>query len=729
MGDGIFGQLNSLILLISYITYLCTGLLMIFMGMWYSGSTGAVGNTGLGLLILGVFFMVLGAVALLGWKKKNGLILLVVESISIALYFVLFFMIVTALMLGSGARDPIKRLFDDHWETTKYEFYGAQPATYVTTCTNGDIGLIPNCQAFDGEMKTKTCLTSGEKGNMNTIGSYALNCTKFDDKSGSAAAYCPTLKNKCVDCQAKCVSMLIAHAKNKNLLVCVVVFLICLYLVGLVILHTLARQGLYTDTEGLCCKSMGPIGWVLCLANSGLMCMGLLMLLVGAATVNTDESNSSSLWIVMLAFGLVVFLLPAVQIAMVALHKVPNYIVDIVYVFLFFALMLVAVFLAFLSGFLVSDINTLYDSKYNEYRGELELFDPSYCSLSEGDCMTVTMDTSTAGAAVYPIKASDRANKPDDATMPRIDREELWKNQHEALQTIRYRNLPPSNFLHYCDSSDLCIRCKPAVTALAKVGFNFDTATINNLTNANSTVAATEADIKANAKAWTSKLFNVTRDNVEAFTLLSQCEVALMKMGGKGRAGVAGWWSKFANPADQCWKKGGGINFEMREGAGADTFTDPYTGETVNVKTAEPKFPEYNRTQKCGEYLVDMMTDNAATGVKGCPDDAQCRAKVRSNFVGVYNYMGSSRVGFCRYPDASCKAKVAYYVSKEFRVLGIGGIFIMIFQLAVIFCTYWGIIEYGVLCLCGGGSDDSSDVDNPAFEGEDEEDGDGGDDE
>ena len=43
-------------------------------------------------------------------------------------------------------------------------------------------------------------------------------------------------------------------------------------------------------------------------------------------------------------------------------HKVPNYIVDIVYVFLFFALMLVAVFLAFLSGFLVADINTLYDS-------------------------------------------------------------------------------------------------------------------------------------------------------------------------------------------------------------------------------------------------------------------------------------------------------------------------------------------------------------------------------
>ena len=331
MGDSIFGQLNSLILLISYITYLCTGLLMIFMGMWYSGSTGAVGNTGLGLLILGVFFMVLGAVALLGWKKKNGLILLVVESISIALYFVLFFMIVTALMLGSGARDPIKRLFDDHWETTKYEFYGAQPATYVTTCTNGDIGLIPNCQAFDGEMKTKTCLTVKEKGEPNTIGGYALNCTKFDDKSGSAAGYCPTLKNKCVDCQAKCVSMLTNEHKNKNRLVCVVGFLICLWLVGLVILHTLARHGsaktktdcvLYTDTEGLCCKSMGPIGWVLCLANSGLMCMGLLMLFVGAMTVNTEESNSSTLWIIMLAFGLVVFLLPAVQIAMVALVSV-----------------------------------------------------------------------------------------------------------------------------------------------------------------------------------------------------------------------------------------------------------------------------------------------------------------------------------------------------------------------------------------------------------------------
>ena len=317
---GLFGTLNNTILLIAYIVYLLCGLVMVFAGMWYAGSTGAVGSTGIWLLIIGLFFLVLGIIALVGWKWQNGLILLVVECVSIALYFILFIVIVAALMLGSGARDPVQRFFDDHWESTlKPNTYGAAPASYKQICTNNEFGTNPKCLTFYGTMiqAGTDCLSALEKGSESATGGYGVNCTKLTELPG---ADCPALKVQCDACEYQCRSMLIKHAKEKNIPACIAVLLLCLYLIAIVILHTLARQGLYTgeDDDGACCKDMGPFGWVIILVNVGLCVLGLIMIMFGGLVVNTEMNSSSTLWMIMLISGLTVFFIPAAQIFFVA---------------------------------------------------------------------------------------------------------------------------------------------------------------------------------------------------------------------------------------------------------------------------------------------------------------------------------------------------------------------------------------------------------------------------
>jgi len=558
----LFGVANNYIMLICYIVYLLLGLCMITMGMVYAGSTGSVGTTGLWLLILGLFFLVLGCVALIGWKMEQGLILLVVESVNIALYFILFILIVTALMLGSGAKDPVQRFFDDHWEETLKP--AVQPNSYYLKCKNAD---NTECVKFDGEMGTKTCLSKFEKGDDGVKGAMMQNCTMLGDNEGSD---CTGLVDQCFKCEAQCKAQFVQEMKDHNIPACIVTLLVCMYLIAIVVLHSVARNGLYTtddDDSLLCCKQMGIVGWVLILVNVGLAIFGAAIMLTG--TVFLENGDDTFLFkAVILSCGLAVLAIPVIQIFFIATHNTPNYILDILITVMFFVLMLVAMFLAFMSGFLVKDVNTLYDSNYNEYRGELELYDAEYCSLNEADCLAVTEDTASASQAVkvYPIKKEDVEKKPDDMTP--IDRDELWKNQHQALQTIRFRNIPPSSFLHSCDSSDLCIFCKPAADALKSAGFTFNLATIRG-SGRSGKFNETLDSAKENVERWTEILFNTTRDNSNALKKLAKCENILMKMAGNTDPGFSHLWNSYPNPAQACNpKQGEGINFEMKSGTG-----------------------------------------------------------------------------------------------------------------------------------------------------------------
>ena len=78
-------HLNHMVLLVSYVLYCLSGLAMIITGMVYVGSTGTMGSTGFGLLLLGVGFICLGYVALQGWSRRNGFILMLVELVMVAM--------------------------------------------------------------------------------------------------------------------------------------------------------------------------------------------------------------------------------------------------------------------------------------------------------------------------------------------------------------------------------------------------------------------------------------------------------------------------------------------------------------------------------------------------------------------------------------------------------------------------------------------------------------------
>jgi len=736
MGLNLFGTANSTILLVSYIIYLVCGLAAIVAGVVYVGGTGTMGDTGAMLLLLGFFFLVVGGFALLGWFKKNGIILLVVELVMIALYFIMFVVIIAAVMLGSGARDPIDRMFNDNWDKIKKDVYGGNPAAnraYVETCRNNDIAVNHHCHKFFGNFQIKDCVPSPLNADEATKGQYGLNCTKFDDLFSQS---CSTLKTQCSQCEVQCRNSLIEHAKEKNVVTCVICIILTLYMVAVVAMHTLARNGLYTSWEEdessdeeqpkpLCCKDMGIIGWLLILMNVVFSCLGMTVLLLGTFLVKDpasveggdfDFDTAGLLWIVLLLVGLVLFAIPVFQIVLIALHKAPNYIADIVVTVLIFVMMLVCVFLGFLSGALIEDINSLYDDNYAKYRGELELYDPSYCSLDLGECGVVTggqNDGAGNSQIIYPVTFTDDADRPK-TNMDPINADELWENQHSALQDVPFENLAPNNFLHSCHSSDLCIRCKPALDILKSVtpAFKFERATIRG-----SASSRNASDLlEANVDAWTWALYNTTEGNRNAKFALKKCEVALDRMSGRGRDSL---WNAFPNPAANCSR----VHFAVRYSFEGEV-KDEYTGEVLKKADHTTKPETYASVQECAEYLLDMVDPPGLTDAekaKVCPDPATCRNKVKANFALVYHYMQDSSRGFCLMPDTSCKQKIQYALTSQMLLVGIIGIFLLVFQLGVIFTTYWGIQAFGILCF-GGGDGDNSEGDED--EGDDDDDDD-----
>jgi hypothetical protein len=361
----------------------------------------------------------------------------------IALYFILFVIIISALMLGSGATDPVTRLFEDNWDAIKREVYAGNPVLYEQQCTSAELGTGTNCLDFFGEYKSSGmgvgCLedSSGTRaytlqGDANSPGRYGINCTMFDEEPGNTND-CGDLKDKCDSCEAECKAMLIAQGKDKNVAACIFAILLTLFMIAVVALHTFARAGFYKggDTEAPCCKGMGPGGWLIIVLNLVFSCLGLVVMIMAVATVKSpvgeefdvgEGFQSGALWVFLLLIGLVLWLIPVFQILLITTHKQPNYVCDCVVMVLIFVMMLFSAFLGFLSGALVNDVNSSYDENYDTYRAEIELYDNTYCQLSESDCAAVTADTSGTHS-VYPVSESDR---PDD--MAKISSDDLWDN-------------------------------------------------------------------------------------------------------------------------------------------------------------------------------------------------------------------------------------------------------------------------------------------------------------
>merc|ERR1719453_1986717 len=82
------------------------------------GDAGAIGTTGIWLCAAGFIMLIIGGLAIFANLKQIWLILFVIELVNVALFLILFIMIVIVLMMATGTTDPIRRATDATWDDT-----------------------------------------------------------------------------------------------------------------------------------------------------------------------------------------------------------------------------------------------------------------------------------------------------------------------------------------------------------------------------------------------------------------------------------------------------------------------------------------------------------------------------------------------------------------------------------------------------------------------------------
>ena len=85
---GALDAVIQLLLFVCFGVYVFMGLVFLIMGAIYSSDEGAVGSTGIYLIVLGLIMLLIGGVAVFANLKKIWLILFVIELINVALFLV-----------------------------------------------------------------------------------------------------------------------------------------------------------------------------------------------------------------------------------------------------------------------------------------------------------------------------------------------------------------------------------------------------------------------------------------------------------------------------------------------------------------------------------------------------------------------------------------------------------------------------------------------------------------
>ena len=91
VGSGTMGPLDAVIQLLLFVcfgVYVVMGLTFLIMGIIYHSDEGAVGSTGIYLILLGLLMLIIGGIAVFANLKKIWLILFVIELVNVALFLV-----------------------------------------------------------------------------------------------------------------------------------------------------------------------------------------------------------------------------------------------------------------------------------------------------------------------------------------------------------------------------------------------------------------------------------------------------------------------------------------------------------------------------------------------------------------------------------------------------------------------------------------------------------------
>jgi len=417
--------LIQLVLTIAFAVYCVMGLTFFVMGIVYMGDAGAVGSTGVYLMAMGLIMLIIGGIALFANQKQIWLILFVIELFNVALFLMLYCMIVIVLMMATDTTDPVRDATKETWEVTKptLTIPGSDPDgdavfTYCQTMSEGTA-----CKSYyNAAIKSDTCQFNAGYSPMEILNNCSIlwdpvsamgsgvntGCTALLGSKTSDAT--PVNSNNpnfggdklnamqglCRKCESACMERQIQDVKDNLVPASLFVLGLIAYLAVTIVWNQIMLSG---DIEGI----PQTVGLVL---NGALMALSFVLMVssgVGAwkasdACPKTADGCVPTSMIMLVLLGVACFGLSAVAV-FGTWKQIPIAvtIVTIVMVFVLIFMVLFGLILGMSTGVVMEDIEYYYDNQYPKLRSAMEKVDNSYCQMTKEQCKSLIVNRALSG--------------------------------------------------------------------------------------------------------------------------------------------------------------------------------------------------------------------------------------------------------------------------------------------------------------------------------------------
>ena len=399
--------LINIFLLGAFGVYATMGLVFFITGVVYMGDAGAIGSTGLYLLVVGAIMLVIGGIALWAARGKHWLVLFFIELFNVALFVFLYVLVVVVIMMAMGVTDPVRRVTTEGWDDIipSLTLPGSNPdgdgaAASGTYCQMQSAGTACTIYYEGTDGAPFDLVSPCSFGTGYTAMEVLNNCSLLGDLPAHAPAsdvsHCTGWSLRCGLCRAACMEAQIEDVKDMLLPASVFVLGLMCYLVIVIVWNNIMIADDWSPGEDhVPCRH--ALGYAL---NGGLLGLSLFMLVfagVGAAKAadacpgGTDCTPQSIYFIVAIALALLVLS----GVMLWAIHVTNNMImglVTVVMVFMAVALVLAAIILGMSTGVVMDDMEYYYTTQYPKLRSALEKADNSFCRMSQTECTTMVTD-------------------------------------------------------------------------------------------------------------------------------------------------------------------------------------------------------------------------------------------------------------------------------------------------------------------------------------------------
>jgi hypothetical protein len=417
--------LIQLVLTIAFAVYCVMGLTFFVMGIVYMGDAGAVGSTGVYLMAMGLIMLIIGGIALFANQKQIWLILFVIELFNIALFLVLYCLIVIVLMMATDTTDPVRDATKETWEVTKptLTIPGSDPDgdevfTYCQTMSEGTA-----CKDYYADaIKSDTCQFNAGYSPMEILNNCSIlwdppaamgagvntGCADLLGKATSDAtpvnANNPgfngdklnAMQGLCRKCESACMERQIQDVKDNLVPASLFVLGLIAYLAVTIVWNQIMLSG---DIEGI----PQTVGLVL---NGALMALSFVLMIssgIGAwkasdACPKTADGCVPTSMIMLVLLGVSCFGLSAVAV-FGTWKQIPIAVtvVTIVMVFVLIFMVLFGLILGMSTGVVMEDIEYYYDTQYPKLRSAMEKVDNSYCQMTKEQCKSIIVHRDLSG--------------------------------------------------------------------------------------------------------------------------------------------------------------------------------------------------------------------------------------------------------------------------------------------------------------------------------------------